>query len=176
MEVVVAAAVPAILYYLCLFLQVDAIAARHGLVGLPRSELPRAADVLKRGWIFVVPLVVLIYLLFWLAFTPALSAMAATFVLFALMLLRNRRLPSKAEWTELVFGSGENMLPLILIGGAAGVVIGVMNVTGLGLFAGALAVGSSTTWLSSESPGNIETIAAGAVLYVLTGHNRTKLV
>jgi len=131
-DVVVAAAVPAVLYYLCLFLQVDSIAAQHGLKGIPREELPRATGVIKDGWIFVVPLVVLIYLLFWLAFTPALSAMAATFVLFVLMLLRNRRLPSKGEWADLVFGSGENMLPLILIGGAAGVVIGVMNVTGLG--------------------------------------------
>ena len=40
-EVAVAAIIPAALYYIGLFLQVDAYAARHGLKGMPRAELPR---------------------------------------------------------------------------------------------------------------------------------------
>ena len=130
-DVVIAAALPAILYYLVLFLQVDAIAARFGLSGLPRSELPKALGVLYSGWIFVIPLVVLMYFLFGLGYNPGLSAMYACVALLVLGILKKRRLPNRAEWKSFVFGGGENLLPLILIGGAAGVVMGVLNSTGL---------------------------------------------
>jgi len=47
------------------------------------------------------------------------------------MVVKERRLPSKTQWSEFIFGGGENLVPLILISGAAGVVIGVLNATGL---------------------------------------------
>jgi TRAP transporter 4TM/12TM fusion protein len=131
-EVVAAALVPAALYYVCLFLQVDAIAVRYGLHGLDRRELPRAAPLLKRGWVFLLPLVVLIYLLFGRGFDPAISALAASATLIVLDTIRRRRPMQPAEVAEVVVRGGESMLPLLTIGGGAGVVIGVMNITGLG--------------------------------------------
>ena len=131
-SVVIAAMVPAILYYVCVFLQVDAIAVRFGLHGIPKEELPKAGPLLKGGWIFLVPLVVLIYLLFGRGFDPALSAMSAALALFVLTIVKNRRLLTLKELRDLVVGGGESMLPLLMIGGGAGVVIGVMNITGLG--------------------------------------------
>ena len=130
-DVVIAASIPAALYYLVLFLQVDAIAARYGLEGLPKAELPRAWPVLAAGWVFILPLAVLIYYLFGLGYNPALSAMNACVALLALSILKNRRLPSRAECSDFIFGSGENLVPLILIAGGAGVVMGVLNSTGL---------------------------------------------
>lgn len=130
-DVVIAASVPAVLYYLVLFLQVDAIAARYGLEGLPKSELPRAVPVLVSGWVYILPLAVLIYYLFGLGYNPALSAMNACVALLVLSILKNRRLPSRAEISDFIFGSGENLVPLILIAGGAGVVMGVLNSTGL---------------------------------------------
>jgi len=130
-DVVIAASIPAVLYYLVLFLQVDAIAARYGLEGLPKAELPRAWPVLAAGWVFILPLAVLIYYLFGLGYNPALSAMNACVALLALSILKNRRLPSRAECSDFIFGSGENLVPLILIAGGAGVVMGVLNSTGL---------------------------------------------
>ena len=130
-DVVIAAAIPAALYYLVLFLQVDAIAARFGLLGIPKSELPRVFSVLLSGWVFLLPLGVLLYFLFGLGYNPGLSAMYAAASLFGLYLLKIRRLPSRAEWSNFIFGSGENLLPLMLIAGGAGVVMGVLNATGL---------------------------------------------
>ena len=63
LEVAVAAAIPALLYYLALFVQVDLEAARRGLAGLPRADLPRLRVVMRRGWVFLVPLGVLVYTL-----------------------------------------------------------------------------------------------------------------
>jgi len=131
-SVVIAALVPAALYYLCLFLQVDAIAARFGLHGLPRAELPRAGPVLAQGWIFLLPLVVLVWLLFFRGFDPAWSALAAALVLLVLDALRRRRLPGPREFHGMVQGIGGGMMPLLMIAGGAGIVIGVMNITGLG--------------------------------------------
>ena len=130
-DVVIAAAIPAALYYLVLFLQVDAIAARFGLLGLPKSELPRVLSVLLSGWVFLLPLGVLLYFLFGLGYNPGLSAMYAGTSLLVLYILKSRRLPRRAEWSNFVFGSGENLLPLMLIAGGAGVVMGVLNATGL---------------------------------------------
>ncbi len=118
-DVVIAAAIPAALYYLVLFLQVDATAKRFGLEGLPKAELPKMMPVLMSGWIFVLPFAVLFYFLFWLGFNPGLSAMYAAGALLALSVIRNMRLPSRTEWADFIFGSGENLVPLILIAGGA---------------------------------------------------------
>ena len=131
-SVVIAAAVPAILYYVCLFAQVDAIALRYGLHGLPRNQLPRAGKELREGWIFLAPLALLLYLLFWRGFNPGVAALWSVVALLGLTVFRKRRLPSRAEWFDLIVGGGANMLPLLMIAGGAGIVIGVMNITGLG--------------------------------------------
>ena len=131
-EVVLAALVPALLYYICLFLQVDSIAARFGLHGLPKSELPRMRPLLRRGWVFLLPLVVLVFLLFVMRFDPAWSALVAALALVILSVIRERRLPPLEDLRAMALGTGEGMLPLLMIAGGAGVVIGVMNSTGLG--------------------------------------------
>jgi len=62
-EVALAAVIPAVLYYVGLFMQVDSYAARHGLVGIPRSELPSLRDTLREGWYYVFVIVLLIVML-----------------------------------------------------------------------------------------------------------------
>ena len=130
-DVVVAAAIPAAIYFLVLFLQVDAVARRFDIKGLPRSELPNPWRVLKAGWIFILPIVVLLYFLFWLGYNPGLSALYSAASLVVLMTVRDRRPPTAAHWKNFVLGSGEILVPLILIGGAAGIILGVLNSTGL---------------------------------------------
>jgi TRAP-type uncharacterized transport system fused permease subunit len=129
---VLAALVPAVLYYVCLFLQVDAIAVRFGLHGVPRAELPRVGPLLRGGFVFLLPLIVLLWLLFVRGFDPAWSALAAALSLIGLDVLRRRRLPTLRQVSDMALGTGENMLPLLMIAGGAGIVIGVMNITGLG--------------------------------------------
>jgi TRAP transporter 4TM/12TM fusion protein len=59
--IIVAAALPAILYYFGLLLQVDAYAAKVGLKGLPREELPSLKATLKDGWPFLAVLIFLVW-------------------------------------------------------------------------------------------------------------------
>lgn len=129
-DVVLAALLPAVFYYACLYLHVDALAIRRGAEGLPRSELPRFLSVLKSGWIFVLPLAWLIYLLFWRGSQPAMAALGAAVVLLALALFK-KRFWSLEDWKRLVIDGGEGMLPILMIAGGAGIVVGVMNLSGL---------------------------------------------
>jgi TRAP transporter 4TM/12TM fusion protein len=63
-EVVKAALVPAILYFASAFWIVHLEAGKHALRGLPKSELPSPMAAVRRGWMLLVPLGVLVYLLF----------------------------------------------------------------------------------------------------------------
>ncbi len=132
LDVVVAALVPATVYYFVLFHQVGAIASRDGIRSVPKAELPVLKEVLAKGWVFFAPLAVLVYLLFWKSYNPGLSALGAATLLVVLHTALTRKAPSRAQWLDMAAGTGENLLPLMLIGGAAGIIIGVLNFTGLG--------------------------------------------
>ena len=130
-DVVIAAAMPALLYFLVLFIQVDAVARRFSIRGLPKAELPIVWEVMKIGWVFVLPIAILMYFLFWLGYPPGVAALYSAASLVVLMIIRDRRPPSLEHWKRFLFGSGEILVPLLLIAGAAGIILGVMNSTGL---------------------------------------------
>ncbi|MFN3146580.1 MAG: TRAP transporter permease [Paracoccaceae bacterium] len=131
-EVVMAAAIPAAIYYLVLFLQVDLIAAREGLHGLPKSELPSIWRVLARGWVYLVPIGLLIWLLFWQGYQPGKSALYAALGMIVAGVVAGG--PGR-DWRALLrvfHEAGTTLVTLLLICGAAGLVIGSLNLTGLG--------------------------------------------
>ncbi|HZD90088.1 MAG TPA: TRAP transporter fused permease subunit, partial [Pseudolabrys sp.] len=162
MDVVAAAALPALFYYLCLFMQVDAVARSEGLSGMPRTQLPRLMAVLRTGWAYALPLAFLIYLLFWRGSTPAFAALASAVVLLVFASLKGR-LRTRADWGELIFGGGAGMVPLIMIGGAAGVVVGVMNATGLGQSLSFVLVQAGSNW------GLLPMLIVTAILCIILG-------
>jgi TRAP transporter 4TM/12TM fusion protein len=129
-DVVMAALLPAIFYYVCLYFHVDGLARAEGHQGIPASELPRAGATLKKGWIFILPLAWLIYLLFWRGSQPAFAALGSAAVLLGLSLVKGH-FRTLREWRRLILDGGEAMLPILMIGGGAGVVVGIMNLSGL---------------------------------------------
>jgi len=77
-DIVVAALVPSLLYYVALFIQADLEAARRGITRVEASAIPRLGLVLSTGWPFVLPFGVLVYTLFALNWLVQLSAIAAS--------------------------------------------------------------------------------------------------
>jgi len=77
-DIVIAALVPSLLYYVALFIQADLEAARRGIARVEDSLIPRIAKVLINGWPFLLPFAVLIYTLFALNWLVQLSALAAS--------------------------------------------------------------------------------------------------
>ncbi|HLN87734.1 MAG TPA: TRAP transporter fused permease subunit [Candidatus Limnocylindrales bacterium] len=131
-KVALAAAVPAVLYYVALFIQVDLLAARNGIHGLPRDEVPRLLPVLKRSASFVGPLAVLILWMFFLNRRPEEAGLLAAL---AALIIGWFTPGLKLGWPEILkilSNAGRGMLEIVAITGLAGVVIGILQLTGLG--------------------------------------------
>ncbi len=131
-EVALAAVIPALLYYLALFVQVDLEAAKHGLVGLARKDLPRLRPVMRRGWVFVVPLLVLVYTLMIAVWEAGKAGMAAVLATFFVGALRKETRPSFANVLKAVQEAGRTLLDIAVISAVAGFVIGAIQLSGLG--------------------------------------------
>lgn len=126
------AVIPALLYYLALFIAIHYEALRTGLRGVPREELPNIKLVLlNRGHLFL-PIGVLIYMMT-LGYTAPYAALWATGGVILLSWLRRAtRLGPKAIWLALEDGA-KNTLSVAAACACAGIVIGVISLTGLGL-------------------------------------------
>jgi TRAP transporter 4TM/12TM fusion protein len=120
-----------VLYFFVVFLQVDAIAVRFGVKGLSKADLPRMGSTLAAGWVYLLPIGILLWFLLGRGYNAGISGLYACGALLVLFLLKRRGLPTREEWRGFFVGSGENLVPLLLIGGGAGVLMGVLNSTGL---------------------------------------------
>ncbi len=157
LEVVKAGLIPAILYMGTVFVFVHLVAVRRDLQGLPASELPRFGTTLAKGWHFLVALVVLMAALlmdFSVARVGFLSCLAVA-ALAALRAVWDRTVPGNrvgARPEEGVRGplpgwvgggivrvvdgfviAGRNALPVSLACAVAGIIVGIVGLTGLGL-------------------------------------------
>jgi len=133
-DVVIAAAIPALLYYFALFIQADLLAGRIGITRVEESRIPALAGVLKRGWHFILPFVVLIYTLFWLNWSPEASALAGAVVLviFGFLIGYDGKKLDLRLLIDSFRSTGMASLDLLMITAAAGFIIAVLNITGLG--------------------------------------------
>jgi len=131
-EVAMAALVPALLYYLAVFIQIDLEAARLGLAGVPREQLPRLRDVVKQSFSFIVPILVLIYTLVAESWEPGPSAMAACGAALVIGVLRRDTRPSLKSLWDAALSTGRTMVDMLLMCAAAGVIIGALQISGIG--------------------------------------------
>ena len=134
-EVALAALVPALLYYVSVFTQVDLEAARRRIGGLDPATLPRAAKVLRDGWFFTVPFAALLYLMFahnMQAEESVLLGVAAMIPFAVLIGYGGRRLDWRG-FLRAVADTGRDAVEILVICAVAGAVIGLLNITGLAL-------------------------------------------
>src|SRR6185503_3157198 len=129
-EVALAAAIPACLYYLALFAQVDLEAARMGLAGVPRHEVPRLAPVMRLGWVFLLPLGVLVWTLMISHWEAGKAGMLAVAVTFAVGGLQRATRPGWRGVLTALESTGRTMLDLVAITTLAGIVIGTFQLSG----------------------------------------------
>jgi TRAP transporter 4TM/12TM fusion protein len=129
-QVALAAAIPAGLYYLALFTQVDLEAAKWGLAGLPQDEVPRFRAVMRRGWVFLVPLGLLVYTLMIAGWDAGPAGMAAVVATFAVGALQTATRPRPGAIWRSIEETGRTMLDIVVITALAGIVIGTLNFSG----------------------------------------------
>ena len=124
--------IPAVLFFGFVLLMVDLEAVRTGIKGLPADEIPRVRDVLRRGWHFFVPLVVVVTLLF-KGYSPDLGAFWGTVSALVLSWLRKETAMGPRDiFRGLVAGAHNNTSAGAAIG-SLGVIIGGIILSGLGL-------------------------------------------
>lgn len=139
LDVVKAAALPAFVSYFALFYIVHIEASKLGMKGLPKPDIPAFLTVLKGGFYYLIPLVVLIYDLMVLRHSPKLAAFNAIIALIIITFIRditkavkNRTTVYKAVISafktigEGLIAGSRNMLTVALATAAAGIVVGII--------------------------------------------------
>ena len=129
--IMIAAAVPALLYYGALLLQADNYAARNGLKGQPASEIPKLLPVLKKGWHFLFSLCLLTYLLLVMK-QEALAPYIATVVLVGTTIVFGSKRFGLRGLRDLTIDTTRNILNIVAILAGVGFIVGALSYTGVG--------------------------------------------
>jgi TRAP transporter 4TM/12TM fusion protein len=133
-QVTIWAIIPAILYYVAVFFAVHFEAKRHGLLGVPKAELPRLGRVMReRGHLFIPIFIVFVGLI--AGYSAPLCALVATLTCLPVALLRKTTregITWRSAFDALEDGA-KNTLPVAIACACAGIVIGSTTITGLGI-------------------------------------------
>ena len=161
LDVAKAAAIPALIYYISAFAVVHFESKRLGLSGVPKSELPEKWKSVKEGYLVLIPLILLLYLVF--SFYPIMKA--ALYATAALVVLSWFEKSTRMGPQKLLAGMADTMrgmITLALCCASAGIVVGCIALTGLGpKFAAALVtVVNSSEWVA---------LAIAAVVTIILG-------
>ena len=183
-QVAIAAIVPALLYYLVLFVQVDLEAAKLGLRGLSKEEIPPLRQVLKTGWIPVFALGALIYALFFRNMDPSMAGIAVTLLLICFAFAQRFRFKPRL-FIEALEKTGRALLDVGAITAAAGLMVGALNLMGLGFTLSTILIhlsgGNAFLLLSVSAMASfvlglgMPVIASYVILAVLVGPALTQL-
>jgi TRAP transporter 4TM/12TM fusion protein len=129
-DIAIAALLPAILYYVCVYAQVHFRALRLGLSGLDPELIPTLLSTLKKGGMFFIPLIVLVAALLY-GYTPTMVAIFGTLaVIFVSLFQRHTRVGPIEIWSALA-DTTYRMVPVAGATAAAGLVIAGLTMTGL---------------------------------------------
>ena len=132
-DIVLAAIIPALLFYVALFVHTDLEAARTGVTALEPDQIPAARKVLAGGWFLIVPFAVLIVVLFNLNQPAETAALAACGSLAAIALVfgYGARKLTPAAIVAALRDTGYAVVDIIVITAAAGIIIGILDRSGL---------------------------------------------
>jgi TRAP transporter 4TM/12TM fusion protein len=133
-QVTLWAIIPAILYFVAVFFAVHFEAKRYGLMGVPKTELPKLGQVMReRGHLFVPMLIVFVGLSY--GYSAPLCALAATLSCLPVALLRKTTRADITWWSgfDALKDGAINTLPVAIACACAGIVIGSTTITGLGI-------------------------------------------
>ncbi len=132
-EICFAALLPAILYYLALFSQVDLEAVRLGLKGIPKDQAPSFWKTLKNGWQYLVPIIALIIFLAVLRYTPEKSAMLSIVVLILISQIKKDSRLNIARIITSLDDTAKGLCTVVLACAMASLIMGSLNSTGVGV-------------------------------------------
>lgn len=131
-KVCVAAFIPGVAYYATLLIQVDLQAAKIGLKGLPREQLPPMGKTLREGWQYLLPIALLIFLLGVLKYSAQTSIIYTLAALVAASSFDKRSRLTLKKLIQALDESARGMMPIIPLCTAIGILVGAVEITGAG--------------------------------------------
>ena len=131
-DIVKAAIVPAFLYFAGIWLGVHFEAKRGNLQGIPRSQLPKIGTILRERGHLALPLIVIVYLLV-SGYTPMRAALVAIVLSILCSALRKSTRMKPIEIVRGLDRGARNVLSVLVACASAGIIIGVVTKTGVGL-------------------------------------------
>jgi TRAP transporter 4TM/12TM fusion protein len=135
LEVVKAALLPAILYYICVYFFIDFEACKRNLTGLSAEELPSFRGSVAKGWYALVPLVTLVVwiVIGWSPMRAAFWSIVVLVLIAGLMRLLGRSSLHARAIVDALKSGAENAVSVAVACACAGIILGVLGVTGLGV-------------------------------------------
>ncbi|MEW6425561.1 MAG: TRAP transporter permease [Bacillota bacterium] len=131
-QIAAAAAIPAVLYFTGVFVMVHLEAKKTGLKGIAKEELPRVGKLLRQKWFLLIPIFGIVYFLV-AGFTPMLAAFYGILLTVAVSFVsRDTRLTPLQIVQGLVEGA-RTAMPVAAACATAGIIVGIITLTGLGL-------------------------------------------
>ncbi|MDR2452396.1 MAG: TRAP transporter permease [Candidatus Accumulibacter sp.] len=131
--IIIHAAIPALLYYLGVLIQVHLRAGKLGLVGLPRERLPQVKVVLKDKGHLLIPIFLLLYLLLFSGTTVVFSAVIAIVTTIIVACLKKSTRMSVKDICDAFADGARQTVPVAMACACVGIIIGVISKTGFGL-------------------------------------------
>lgn len=131
-EVAARASLPAILYFACVFFAVDFRAKKMNLESTPDDSIPNLAMTLKQGWMYIIPLVVIVWLLA-IGKSAQFSALVSMLSLILVSYFRRGKGMRGRDIVEGVAKGTNSIVGVAITAGAAGIIIGGVTNTGLNL-------------------------------------------
>jgi TRAP transporter 4TM/12TM fusion protein len=132
-KICVAAAIPAILYYVSNYFMIDFEAIKSGIKGLPQSELPNLKETFFHGFFYLIPLVVLVFFLSYIMYSPMRSAIYAMAAAFLVSFFKKSTRMGLIKTLKTLERGALSALEVAMACACAGIIIGIFNLTGFGV-------------------------------------------
>jgi TRAP transporter 4TM/12TM fusion protein len=131
--IIVHAAIPALLYYLGILIQVQLRAGKDRLTGLPKEQLPKAKDVMKDKGHLLIPIVILLYFLLFSGTTVIFSAVVTIVATIIIACLKKSTRMNFKDICDAFADGAKATVPVAVACACVGIIVGVTSKTGFGL-------------------------------------------
>lgn len=129
--IMLAAVIPAILYFAGIFIGTHFEAKKLGILGLPKAELPNVKKLMIRNGFMLLPLIIIIGTIL-IGFTPQRAALMGIISAYLISLVRKETRMSLRQTIDVLEQGARVALPVIAAVATAGIIAGVVSITGLG--------------------------------------------
>lgn len=130
-EIIVCAAIPALLYYLGILVQVQLRASKDGLIGIPKDKLPKAGAIMKDQGHLIIPIIFLLFMLFFSGTTVIYSAFYTIIVTVVVSYMRKATRMGFKDIVDSLAEGAKSTVAVAVACACVGIIIGVSSKTGL---------------------------------------------